>query len=472
MPQPGEILGNYRVLRLIGIGGFAEVYEAEDTLLQRKVALKVLPPELARKPDLVARFEREVHTVAALDHPGIVPIYTVGHVGDVHYYAMRLLPGGDLRQRMARGIAPDQALGWLSELAAAFGHAHAKGVIHRDVKPENILFDDKGHAVLTDFGVAKILRSENRLTATGTAIGTPQYLSPEQARGADVDGRSDLYGLGIILFELLAGHAPYDGADPLSVVLMHVTEPIPQLPAEHRSLQPLIERLLAKHPAQRLGSAEELRTELLRSLRELRPQAPRQPASGAAAAPARSRPADPEMPPRPAAAAAAAEPPRSVAADVTRSEARPKPRRLARWRLAGALALLFAFLLGVWSMRQHGTPLQVPPPAGDEAVSADSASATTAVVAANPTPAGDRTARIAREKKRCALHISALTPEGDLVYDDAQRFPGARPAANGSGIRIPGAKLPNGQIVNALVTPQGCVLILGMMAGPAPGTTE
>ena len=163
MPQPGQILGNYRIVRLLGTGGFAEVYEAEDPLLSRKVAIKVLLPEFTRTGDVLARFQREVRAAAALEHPGIVQIYAVGESEGINFYAMRLLAGGDLRRRIAEGLKPQQALKILEQLASALEHAHAQDIVHRDIKPENILFDADDNPVLTDFGIAKVLRAQEQL---------------------------------------------------------------------------------------------------------------------------------------------------------------------------------------------------------------------------------------------------------------------------------------------------------------------
>ncbi|HEY1076167.1 MAG TPA: serine/threonine-protein kinase, partial [Fontimonas sp.] len=302
MPQPGELFGNYRVERVLGTGGFAEVYEAVDPLLQRKVALKVLLPEFARTSDMVARFQREVRAVAGLSHPGIVQIYTVGNVDGLDYYAMQLLPGGDLRKRMQEKLPPHRAMEIIATMADALSQAHAQDIIHRDIKPENILFDEAGNPVLTDFGIAKILNAQNQLTAVGTAMGTPRYLSPEQARGAAVDARADLYSLGIILFEMLTGRPPFDGPDPVSIVLKHATEPVPRLPAEHAALQPLIDQLLAKHPGQRPGSADELFKLAQRHARHLKPAETAPPPVVPVAAPPPPAPVEPVAapPPRPA----------------------------------------------------------------------------------------------------------------------------------------------------------------------------
>lgn len=258
MLDKGTRLSHYRILRLLGSGGMADVYEAEDQRLGRVVALKVLPPEFGRSAELVARFQVEVRSAASLNHRGIVTVFEVGHDQGVHFYSMRLLSGGDLGDRIDKGMTQQQALETLRQVADAFVHAHGRGFVHRDVKPPNILFDEQGHPVLTDFGIAKALEGGSRITATGVSIGTPAYISPEQARGRAVDARTDLYSLGVVLYEMLVGKPPYEGQESLAVIFKHVTEPVPKLPQAHARLQPLIDRLMAKEPDQRPASAAEL----------------------------------------------------------------------------------------------------------------------------------------------------------------------------------------------------------------------
>lgn len=454
MPQPGQILGNFRIVRLLGTGGFAEVYEAEDPLLGRKVAVKVLLPEFARTGDVMARFQREVRAAAGLDHPGIVQIYAVGESEGVNFYAMRLLTGGDLRKRIAEGLRPRRALEILDRLVSALEHAHEQDIVHRDIKPENILFGDDDQPVLTDFGIAKVLRAQEQLTAAGTSVGTPRYLSPEQARGGTIDGRSDLYSLGVILFEMLTGKRPFDAPDPLSVIIMHATEPVPKLPAEHAHLQPLIDSLMAKHPAQRPESARALRRQMQQIL---------QPRISAQAAAQATAPAAPQ--PAPVVAAAAppkARPKKLEAKDHAPDQTGMRKRGSRRALGIAGVAVIALTAAAVWRLMQvASTPTMPQHPAQTEQPEP------VAPTAAEET----RAQRIARERRRCALHVSALTADGDLVYDDAMRFAGARAEADGSGIRVPNIQLGNGQWVNALVTPEGCVLIRSLAAGvPAQGS--
>jgi tRNA A-37 threonylcarbamoyl transferase component Bud32 len=256
--EPGFQLGHYRILRSLGSGGMADVYEAHDDHLDRHVALKILPVEYSRNPQLVARFQKEVRAAAKLNHRNIVTVFEVGGQDSYHYFSMRLLTGGDLRGRIKRGLSPPEALAILRELADAFAHAHARGFVHRDVKPENVMFDEQGFPVLTDFGIAKALDADTRMTRTGMTMGTPRYLSPEQASGKAVDARADLYSLGVILYEMLTGRPPYDAEESVAVIFKHVTEPIPVLPPELLRFQPLLEKLMAKDPNQRLASADEL----------------------------------------------------------------------------------------------------------------------------------------------------------------------------------------------------------------------
>jgi hypothetical protein len=256
---------DYDVLEELGRGGMGTVYRARDRHLDREVAIKVLPFALAFDRDLVARFEREARTAAQLEHPHIVPVYRVGRSGQVIYFAMQLLRGVSLsaRLRSGRRMTAAEVRRVLSETASALGHAHLRGVVHRDIKPDNIMLDADGRSTVTDFGIARSA-AETRLTATGTSVGTPRYMSPEQARAREVDGRSDLYSLGIVGYECLVGHPPFDTGDALAILLDHVQTRVPRPPlattgtAEERQLYAVIGRLLEKAPEDRYQNSREL----------------------------------------------------------------------------------------------------------------------------------------------------------------------------------------------------------------------
>lgn len=249
----------YTIERELGVGGMARVYLAVQTSLERRVALKVMAPALAADPSFSKRFLREARTIAALTHPNVVAIYEVGVTAEqLHYFSMQYLPGGDLAQRMRRGIEPAETVRVLSGIAKALGFAHQQEVVHRDVTPGNVMFDASDTPVLTDFGIARALSGSSRITSTGVSIGTSSYMSPEQARGGDVDARSDLYSLGVLAFEALTGKTPYQGVDGFAVAYAHVFEPIPRLPGEFRAWQPFIDKALAKDPRDRFQSADDM----------------------------------------------------------------------------------------------------------------------------------------------------------------------------------------------------------------------
>lgn len=242
----------------IGEGAMATVYLATQRSLQRKVALKVMAASLAADPSFCERFLREGRTLARLSHPHTVTIHDIGNVDELYYMAMEYLPNGTLKERIASGLSAEQGVLYIRQIASALGYAHEQGLVHRDVKPANILFRADGNAVLSDFGIAKSLDDRTQFTQAGFAVGTPSYMSPEQARGQDIDGRADLYALGVVLYEILVGELPFNGIDALSTALAHLTEPLPELPIHHGRYQDVLARLLAKDPADRYPHAKAL----------------------------------------------------------------------------------------------------------------------------------------------------------------------------------------------------------------------
>lgn len=251
-------LGKYIVKRPIGKGGMADVYLAKDTVLGRDVAIKVLPPEMAQNKEWLARFNQEVLATANLFHPNIVTVYDVGHEQEVHFYAMEYLPSGDLKQRIEQGLTVHLALRYLRQIAEALEYAHRKGFIHRDIKPENILFDEDGHAKLTDLGIAKAIKDSQLVTNSRQSVGTPRYISPEQAQGESIDERSDIYSLGIVFYEMLTGEVPYDDKEPIKIALSHIKKPIPQLPPHLTAYQDFLTAMVAKVKDDRFANASEL----------------------------------------------------------------------------------------------------------------------------------------------------------------------------------------------------------------------
>jgi tRNA A-37 threonylcarbamoyl transferase component Bud32 len=315
MAVTAEVLGNrYELGRLIGAGGMADVYEGRDRVLGRQVAVKIPHPQLARDPAFLARFRREAEMAASLTHPGVVAVYDSGQDDGVSYMVMEYVEGATLAAvlRAEGALEPDRAADLAIAVCAALGAAHAKGLIHRDVKPSNIMLARDGRVKVMDFGVARTLTASTTLTGSVGIVGTAKYISPEQARGAAVDGRSDLYSLGVCLYECLAGRPPFEGDSPVALATSHayaapppLRELRPDLPVAYETVTA---RAMAKDPASRYQTAADL-AEDLRSAKAGRPvSAPRPPepvAPLAAASPTASEPvpagaAVPGRPARPA----------------------------------------------------------------------------------------------------------------------------------------------------------------------------
>src|ERR1700759_3719102 len=265
--SPGAIVDNrYKVLSRLGAGGMAGVFLAEDQQLGRKVALKLLHRRFAADPDFVERFRREAQAAAGLQHPNVVSVYDRGTYDDTYYIAMEYLPGRSLKQliREEAPLDPLRAIDITIQILKAARFAHAHGIIHRDLKPHNVIVDDSGHAKVTDFGIARAGASD--MTETGSIMGTAQYLSPEQAQGHQVGAQSDLYSVGVVLYEMLTGRVPFDAESAVTIALKHVSEAPtppsrfnPRIPAE---LEQVILWTLNKNPKDRPSDADQLITVL------------------------------------------------------------------------------------------------------------------------------------------------------------------------------------------------------------------
>jgi eukaryotic-like serine/threonine-protein kinase len=252
-------LPGYENVRTLSEGEIATVHLARETVSGRLIVLKVL----RQVPDSGGdkhfdRFLQEYELIARVDHPNVVRIYDLGVADDHAYIAMEYCSRGTLKRRIAEGLLPDEAWSLVRVIAGALGALHSVGICHRDLKPTNIMFREDGSPVLIDFGLAKHAQFQAGITGTGAIFGTPYYMSPEQGQGSPVDQRSDIYSLGIVLYEALTGRKPYDGPAAMSVIIQHRDAPLPQLPAELRHYQPVLDRMLAKRPAERFQSVDEL----------------------------------------------------------------------------------------------------------------------------------------------------------------------------------------------------------------------
>ncbi len=355
--------GKYRVDRMVGKGGMGAVFLAHDLTLEREVAIKVLPPDISMDEHIVKRFQQEAKTAAKLDHTNIIPIYRVESEGGLNYFVMKYIAGTSLEdvldQKQPLTIDYIQRVLW--EAACALGHAHQRGVVHRDVKPANIMFDHDGRVMLTDFGISKALQAASGFTGTGMIIGTPHYMAPEQAKGGTVDGRADQYSLGVVAYRMLTGELPYTGDSVHTILYKHIFEEVPRASGKRRDspefLTSAIARSLSKEPDQRFGTMEEFATGVW----------PEQPV----AAPRKSGSASkaPRRPP----------PPRKVTADapteVTNAPTTPIPRagmkipaekkkRSSVGMLVGALVVVAAGVGGYLALAKKSEPPPAAPPQG------------------------------------------------------------------------------------------------------------
>jgi len=352
--------GKYKIERMLGKGGMGAVFLAHDLTLEREVAIKVLPPDISMDEQIVKRFQQEAKTSAKLDHTNIIPIYRVESEGGLNYFVMKYIAGTSLEdvldQKQPLTIDYIQRVLW--EAACALGHAHQRGVVHRDVKPANIMFDHDGRVMLTDFGISKALQAASGFTGTGMIIGTPHYMAPEQAKGATVDGRADEYSLGVVGYRMITGELPYTGDSVHTILYKHIFEEVPSAAAKRSDapqfLTAAISRSLSKEPDQRFATMEEFATAVW----------PEQPV--AAPRKSGSAPKAPRRPP-PARKAAADAP-----TEVTNAPTTPIPRagmkiagekkkRSSVGMVVGALVVVAAGVGGYLALGRKSEPPTQPP---------------------------------------------------------------------------------------------------------------
>jgi len=258
--------GKYKIEKMVGKGGMGAVFLAQDLTLDREVAIKVLPPDISQDPKVIQRFQQEAKTAAKLDHTNIIPIYRVESEGGLNYFVMKYIAGTSLEDVLEKKeqLTAEYIQRVLWEAACALGHAHQRGIVHRDVKPANIMFDHDGRVMLTDFGISKALQAASGFTGTGMIIGTPHYMAPEQAKGQQVDGRADQYSMGVVGYRMITGQLPFGGDSVHTILYKHIFEPAPRTSSIRADMPPhlseAISRALAKEVDQRYPTMEDFAT--------------------------------------------------------------------------------------------------------------------------------------------------------------------------------------------------------------------
>ena len=436
----GRTFGVYRVLEPLGRGGMASVYKAYQPAVDRHVALKVLPRHLAEDPKFLARFEQEAKILAKLQHPHILPVHDFGESDGFTYIVMPFIRTGTLAATLNGQPLPfDQIKRVITQIGDALDCAHAQGLVHRDVKPSNILLDERGNCLLADFGIAKMLEGADTLTATGSLIGTPQYMSPEQGMGAPIDGRSDIYSLGVVLYEMATGQVPFEAETPLAVVVKHIHDPLPVPsrvnPTIPESLHRMILRAMHKDPSQRFPTANAMVAAM---------SATDEPTIGTGSADNMSASVgatDAVMSPAVASQNAAATTASIAPADQPRVAAHATSGLRRSFAIGAAMLVVLALLLFLWpgddpetESRQalsSGTPPisdaasapagdRPPRSAGATAEPADAATPASSTSIPQPTPeAGDATQRTAATVTTSELLISVDVPSSVTVDGDA-----------------------------------------------------
>ena len=356
--------GKYKVERLLGKGGMGAVFLAHDLTLERVVAIKVLPPDISMDEHIVKRFQQEAKTAAKLDHTNIIPIYRVESEGGLNYFVMKYIEGTSLEDVLdqKQPLAIDYVQRVLWEAACALGHAHQRGVVHRDVKPANIMFDHDGRVMLTDFGISKALQAASGFTGTGMIIGTPHYMAPEQAKGGTVDGRADQYSLGVVAYRMITGELPYTGDSVHTILYKHIFEEAPRMSGKRvgtpEFLSVAISRSLSKEAEQRYPTMEEFATAVW-------PEQPvAVPRKGAAAGASKSQ-RRPPPPPRTAPADAPTEVTTAPTTPIPRAGLKipsEKKKRSSVGLVVGGIVLVAAGVGGYLALANKSEPPPASPP--------------------------------------------------------------------------------------------------------------
>jgi serine/threonine-protein kinase len=475
------VQGKYEIIRLVGKGGMGAVFLAHDLTLEREVAIKVLPPDFSTDPQVIKRFQQEAKTAARLDHTNIIPIYRVESEEGLNYFVMKYISGTSLEDVLEskQPLTYDYVQRILWEAACALGHAHSRGVVHRDVKPANIMFDHDGRVMLTDFGISKALQSASGLTGTGMIIGTPHYMAPEQAKGQPVDGRADQYSLGVVAYRLLAGSLPFSGDSVHTILYKHIFEEAPRVSALRRDIPRFltdpIQRALSKDPAERFPTMEDFATAIW----------PEQPVTATGKATPRPVLRRPAPGPRTSGSVTADDPTEHVASAAAAPTtplpsvrarpapaARPAAKRSSR---AGLWALLALVALGaggyVWWSGRTGAGT------GDGEPSASSPPA--APPAANPAPAATpQSLSVVTQTPNTTAAVVAPPPSQPPAASDRRvttprrespRTPPARQAPP-PVVQPPPQQAPAEQMGSLTLDsdPSGEVFIDGVDVGPTP----
>jgi len=385
----GKQLGPYQIVAPLGEGGMAAVYKAYHPAMERYVALKILPRDFASKPEFVARFRQEAKVVASLQHPRILPVFDFGEAEGYTYLVMPFIKSGTLTDLLKGEPLPlGQIRDLISQVGGALDYAHARGLIHRDVKPSNVLLDETGNCLLSDFGLAKILEASEKLTMSGAIMGTPAYMSPEQGLGKTLDGRTDIYSLGVILYEMATGRTPYKAETPMAVMLKHISAPLPPPstinPDLPESIEAVILKALAKDPDDRYQAAGAMVKAINSVQGEMAPAAASPGAQPAVSARPRTVTQKPTLAPtlKPAQASA-------IPVAQHKEEKRSSPTAI--WIVAALLGLLVMCAVGVAAIAVI-LPTLTPTPIATQVVVLPTTQPTTAAVVQALPPTSEQSA--------------------------------------------------------------------------------